>query len=25
MAQHYGAFSRRIKAIAQKQGFTIEV
>jgi FMN reductase [NAD(P)H] len=25
MAQHYGAFSRRIKAIAQKQGFTIEL
>jgi FMN reductase [NAD(P)H] len=25
MAQHYGAFSRRIKLIAQKQGFTIEV
>jgi FMN reductase [NAD(P)H] len=25
MAQHYGAFSRRIKAVAQEQGFTIEV
>jgi len=25
MAQHYSAFSRRIKSIAQKQGFTIEV
>jgi FMN reductase [NAD(P)H] len=25
MAQHYGAFSRLIKAVAQKQGFTIEV
>jgi FMN reductase [NAD(P)H] len=24
LAQHYGAFTRRIKAIAQKQGFTIE-
>jgi len=25
MAQHYSAFSRLIKAVAQKQGFTIEV
>ena len=25
MAQHYSTFSRRIKSIAQKQGFTIEV
>ena len=25
MAQHYSAFSRRIRTIAQKQGFTIEV
>jgi FMN reductase [NAD(P)H] len=25
MAQHYGTFSRRIKSIAQQQGFTIEV
>jgi putative transposase len=25
MAQHYGAFSRLIKAVAQKQGLTIEV
>ncbi len=25
MAQHYGAFPRRIKAVAQEQGFTIEV
>ena len=25
MAQHYSAFSRLIKALAQKQGFTIEV
>jgi FMN reductase [NAD(P)H] len=25
MAQHYGAFSRLIKSVAQKQGFTIEV
>jgi FMN reductase [NAD(P)H] len=25
MAQHYGTFSRLIKSVAQKQGFTIEV
>jgi FMN reductase [NAD(P)H] len=25
MAQHYSSFSRLIKAVAQKQGFTIEV
>jgi FMN reductase [NAD(P)H] len=25
MAQHYGVFSRRIRSIAEKQGFTIEV
>ena len=25
MAQHYGVFSRLIKSVAQKQGFTIEV
>jgi FMN reductase [NAD(P)H] len=25
MAQHYSVFSRRLKAIAQKQGFTLEV
>jgi FMN reductase [NAD(P)H] len=25
MAQHYSSFSRRIKSVAQKQGFTIEV
>jgi FMN reductase [NAD(P)H] len=25
MAQHYSTFSRRIKSVAQKQGFTIEV
>jgi FMN reductase [NAD(P)H] len=25
MAQHYGTFSRLIKPVAQKQGFTIEV
>jgi len=25
MAQHYGVFSRRIRSVAQKQGFTIEV
>ena len=25
IAQHYGTFSRLIKAVAQKQGFTIEV
>jgi FMN reductase [NAD(P)H] len=25
MAQHYSTFSRRIKSIAQKQGFTIEM
>ncbi|HUZ97501.1 MAG TPA: hypothetical protein VMU57_21560 [Edaphobacter sp.] len=25
MAQHYGTFSRLIKTVAQKQGFTIEV
>jgi len=25
MAQHYGMFSRLIKSVAQKQGFTIEV
>ena len=25
MAQHYSTFSRRIRAIAQEQGFTIEV
>ena len=25
MAQHYGTFSRLIKSVAEKQGFTIEV
>jgi FMN reductase [NAD(P)H] len=25
MAQHYGTFSRLIKTVARKQGFTIEV
>jgi FMN reductase [NAD(P)H] len=25
MAQHYSTFSRLIKSVAQKQGFTIEV